>query len=469
MEEDYDYAIKNALPLPWSHFHRAGDIVLVAEHTRQSRYIRAWQAIVRLPIVLKQRRYPHYSHCLICILPGLYVHSDFPGVNLVLADEEQVSSNPHFHVKRSTKLSKDPEAIAQVSSTAFYHLKKGYNLRFNFSRLSRKHYESHAFCSQLVSHVYEKLGISFGRSPSSVLPFDIELTLDNSSDWEDVTTNYRMADDLFRRGLINAHDLTDMRILMMSAWKTFLESIITRRQIHSDFDELKNILTDDEIFDRAVREQAAKAPPYDAVEAFAMAADSLRGMLEYRPKPRRTNEPYERVNWADVDPNEIADRADQIHAANIRRSNLMLSNIEHLAENERTRLISIANTVSTILNKDTSPKDGATARAALQGMISEVEQIQPRSGSEAREALVEKTRALRDLLHNSNPDESSKERDQAIVYLTNEISGLALAMSTLYDSNRLKWFLSLEPNEITDDLRRAFKTMEVALGGDAQC
>ncbi len=139
-----------------------------------------------------------YSHVLLCVLPGLYVHS-MPenGVQFLQGESPDADFDKKYGtawaVRRLRRLSDNPELAGRLSWRAAYYLGQSYNWVFLGSRLIGQSYStSHSFCSELIVRIFNDVGVPILQpafAPEKALPAHLdEATL--SDDWTDLTSSY---------------------------------------------------------------------------------------------------------------------------------------------------------------------------------------------------------------------------------------------------------------------------------------
>jgi hypothetical protein len=145
---------------------------------------------------------PRFSHVMLCIMPGLYVHS-MPdgGVHLVATEDPNWDfgklHRDAWSVRRHRRLAEDPELVGTLPWRAAYYLGQRYNQLFFASSsigdlLSADYATSHSFCSELVSRIFSDLGLPYPEHSdhSSVLPIHLDLW-SSTAPWDEVTNAYR--------------------------------------------------------------------------------------------------------------------------------------------------------------------------------------------------------------------------------------------------------------------------------------
>ena len=173
----------------FSLFQNTGDIAFVSSSGPKG-LNRLGQELVR-----RSQKHPGeatFTHVLICVEPGLWIHADPSnengGVDFLLSEERGgnfLHDYPNgFRINRHHSLS-DSDKTDACHSRSIFHYGKAY-------RLIKPGAEG-AFCSQLVAHVLEDLGIKLpmGLSPHEVLPFHLEHMTREEKDWSDVTAEYQ--------------------------------------------------------------------------------------------------------------------------------------------------------------------------------------------------------------------------------------------------------------------------------------
>lgn len=178
-------------PIPFYTFQRHGDIVLVAADKS-----------LNLNLLLQSLLRGHqarFSHVLLCVMPGLYVHSTTDrGVHLVAAEDEEANFPAKYgdawKVLRHQRLANDLNLAARLQWRVIFYLGQDYNWSFQATHWRGTQYNlAHSFCSELVARVFQDIGVSaFGepKAPPDTLPTDFDHVA-IGQDWIDVTADYR--------------------------------------------------------------------------------------------------------------------------------------------------------------------------------------------------------------------------------------------------------------------------------------
>ncbi|MBC7951614.1 MAG: hypothetical protein H7Z12_07290 [Rhodospirillaceae bacterium] len=180
----------------WSEHHSCGDIIFTLAP--------GWAPWVnRIAQFLLRGRFPRHSHVMLCIWPGLYIHSDKPGGVITVRAEEANLFKKYKRVTvfRNQEWSANVDLSVKILHSATFHLKKGYNSGFFLSRLVRSLDLSRVFCSELIARVFAErgLGDSLPSRPFFCLPVDFERKV-KVERWQNVTERYRTAEDHSTQG-----------------------------------------------------------------------------------------------------------------------------------------------------------------------------------------------------------------------------------------------------------------------------
>jgi hypothetical protein len=139
---------------------KKGDILLTSENSAASKIVRKGTG-------------SNFSHAILCLGVGSYVHSDLNGVhsgNLQRLIFDSVESVIVLRVEC------DPEAIYQACMFARGKIGTRYSVGSAVSaklRLSKNENENRQFCSRLVAQAYSYAGIELVGTPSFCSPQDI--------------------------------------------------------------------------------------------------------------------------------------------------------------------------------------------------------------------------------------------------------------------------------------------------------
>lgn len=138
------------------------------------------------------------THVILCIAPGLYIHSNKgKGVAFDLAENVQFSKRLEkgkYYLCRVVRprIPNDEEQRHNFQNLLvekdLYFYEQKYNLLLSAKRSNDK---SSAFCSEFISQVYREAGRPLSNvQDSKVYPATLEACL-TSPDWIDVTEEYR--------------------------------------------------------------------------------------------------------------------------------------------------------------------------------------------------------------------------------------------------------------------------------------
>ncbi len=157
------------------------------------------------------------SHVELMIADGAILHATGDqGVHLAFLFDELKTCKPNWRVMRHKKII-NQENFDNFSTQFTYFINQTYNKGFMGNGN-----ESTSFCSELVAKCYEKVGFSiFEQRPSKVAPahFDkIFDSIDENSDWVDVTDDYKKYIDL----ITNKDDLRWINRFAYATLKTGL-------------------------------------------------------------------------------------------------------------------------------------------------------------------------------------------------------------------------------------------------------
>jgi len=188
---------------------QTGDIILVDGNSKLS------DSLVMAQKVLYSKC--QSSHVELMIADGAILHATGDkGVHLAFLFDELKKCKPNWRVMRHKKII-NQENFDNFSTQFTYFINQTYNKGFMGNGN-----ESSSFCSELVAKCYEKIGFSiFEQRPSKVTPahFDkIFDSIDNDSDWIDVTGDYKKYIDL----ITNKDDLRKINRFAYATLKTSL-------------------------------------------------------------------------------------------------------------------------------------------------------------------------------------------------------------------------------------------------------
>ena len=175
--------------------HLAGDVVLVRGVGKVSDLIVAMQRAA-------VREYAaNYSHVILSIAPGVFIHSNKDGGVHIASLSSVIDSKDYkdnWRVLRNLEIQRriggDPSYAFEILRKAIYYLRQDYNIWFGIPKGTSKkpgmHSGKNTFCSELIAKVYRDLGIPlFQNMPEKTFPVHIEMLI-HSSSWIDVTHVY---------------------------------------------------------------------------------------------------------------------------------------------------------------------------------------------------------------------------------------------------------------------------------------
>jgi len=176
--------------------HLAGDVVLVKGSGKVSDLIVAMQrAAVREYAAT-------YSHVILSIAPGIFIHSNKAGGVHIASLSSVIDGKDYMgnwkvlrNLEIQRRIGDDPSYALEILRKAIYYLRQDYNKWFGIPKGPSKEpgmqFDKNTFCSELVAKVYRDLGIPLFRNiPEKTFPVHIEM-LKYSSDWIDVTHVYK--------------------------------------------------------------------------------------------------------------------------------------------------------------------------------------------------------------------------------------------------------------------------------------
>lgn len=146
-------------------FQEIGDVVFVRAKNLDTRLITAGQTFLTGKRAI-------YSHVLLCVAPGLYLHA-IPKSGVFFANTESPEMcfpnvYPQWSVRRNTQLSTAKRF--ELSQWAAYYIGQAYNFRLVGSTLSHTRYRrAHSYCSEVIAKVYRKLDCDLVITPSWLL------------------------------------------------------------------------------------------------------------------------------------------------------------------------------------------------------------------------------------------------------------------------------------------------------------
>lgn len=161
-------------------FQQTGDVVLVRGRDGSKLFNLVGQTLVRGKIA-------EYSHVLLCVIPGLYVHA-MPrgGVHFVSTEDDEVRFSAvcsRWSARRNTTLSQADKVA--ILSAAIYFLGQDYNYLLTAST-------RHSYCSELIAKVFRKIMrdvIPRDQPPETAFPVDVAGAT-ALPPWSDVTAEY---------------------------------------------------------------------------------------------------------------------------------------------------------------------------------------------------------------------------------------------------------------------------------------
>jgi hypothetical protein len=172
-------------------YQQPGDIVLVSD--------RKFGPVIRLAQTMASGKAALYSHTMLCVMPGLFIHATTPGgVGFVAAEDPSADFQSRYDhawcVRRHASFAADDHLRQQVSQRAAYYLGQGYNWMIVGGRFLGLPYEqAHSYCSELVAKVYRDVDpvcLATAEPPDRILPVHLA-ALTEGPQWTDVTERYR--------------------------------------------------------------------------------------------------------------------------------------------------------------------------------------------------------------------------------------------------------------------------------------
>lgn len=171
---------------------KTGDIILVGESQKGSPNLAIQSLLTGEGAV--------YAHVLLCVLPGLYIHStpkhgvDFLDAELPEADFPE-RYGPRWAVFRNPRVADDQALGHSLMERAMFYFGQMYNWRFQASPIFGPIFgTSHSFCSELVARIFNDLGLPlFGERrirPERILPTHVARAI-HEQKWSDITEDYR--------------------------------------------------------------------------------------------------------------------------------------------------------------------------------------------------------------------------------------------------------------------------------------
>jgi hypothetical protein len=174
------------------HLQKTGDVVLVGEGDKPSPNL----AIQSL-LTFKRAK---YAHVLLCVMPGLYIHSTpRNGVYFLDAEDSEADFPGKYGQRwaafRNPPVAGDTAIQGLLLNRANFYFGQIYNWGFHSSPLFGSTYNvSHSFCSELIARVFSDIGFPLFNGnpipPERMLPTHIASAIQRQS-WNDVTEDYR--------------------------------------------------------------------------------------------------------------------------------------------------------------------------------------------------------------------------------------------------------------------------------------
>lgn len=213
-------------------FQNAGDIIFVRTPKRIP--------LNRIAQTVATGKRAKYTHVLLCVMPGLYVHSVVnQGVHLVLAENEEGNFpalyGDGWKVVRNLNLSQNHQSMAMVAYRAAYYIGQKYNGAFAVSGfLSQRFKISRSFCSELIAKIFVDLGHPIANlKPEQILPAHIDSATKDSDQWKDVTSEYekhllgKVVTSEFEASLDQVFPIPDMRPMFVQTVNSIVEGALT--------------------------------------------------------------------------------------------------------------------------------------------------------------------------------------------------------------------------------------------------
>jgi hypothetical protein len=202
----YDRALASKEPVSWELFHQTGDILFIAERTLTSKAILAFQTARRFAQIITTQQQPRFSHVRLCEAPGLYIEAtpvsllqkhNEPAARIVCPENVDNGQRSDFLVVRQRRLASNIDALVNIRMRCGFHVGRPYRF-YPFTQR-----DDAVLCSELVALIYAEVGLPLALM-TPPLPFDLQLVVSNSQEWEDVTQAYLWAEELLQLGLIDS-------------------------------------------------------------------------------------------------------------------------------------------------------------------------------------------------------------------------------------------------------------------------
>lgn len=235
-----------------AHNQKMGDILLVQNKSKKSLLNRIAQGLGTGKI-----KPVKYSHVILCLSNGIYIEAmkykknnqkfgiDFLSIK-ELKKRFKSEYDPNWKVIRNTTLTKDQQS--KIYEKSMYFFGQRYNNNFIVKKTNKGSYHGSSYCSELVSRIYQDIGITFNAS--EVWPADID-TISEENDWVDITWEYsndsEISDDI--KAVFNDDSFENWCQLIRSANIDLLKTNCNIRQevnIQSDVKEWIKFASDED-------------------------------------------------------------------------------------------------------------------------------------------------------------------------------------------------------------------------------
>ncbi|QDG74424.1 hypothetical protein [Labrenzia sp. PHM005] len=205
------------------------------------------------------------SHVILCVAPGLYVHSVFgKGVILQYAEELPIftSRREAGYRKKGTWLVKvfrhkqfsdrliASQSAMKISEASMYFVGQNYNfLFFQKNNLASEVYQkSSAFCSEFVANVFDRLNLPLTLdSTEQLLPVHLQKQLEQDSNWNNVTNVYMNVLSELRDGkcVQKKFNKTEEFVSLMQRKMAVsqYELLMTKMNLAKNFSEFEDIIS----------------------------------------------------------------------------------------------------------------------------------------------------------------------------------------------------------------------------------
>jgi hypothetical protein len=389
----YGNAVENRVAAPWHLFHMTGDILFTVEATKESEGIRQFQAVWRAKECISRRRKPRFSHVLMCVMPGLFIEStpsswhvddDSPAVRFIRAEECDWKGRSDFLVMRPRTLSSERDFCVKAQQRCIFHCDKPYHFYFVGD------HEGRVFCSELVATIYDEVGVRLvrDRECQDTLPFDLELIVDNTDSWIDVTLQYARAEELLSLELIR-EEKPDLRDMLLRRYEASSEIALSLTQLGQAAD--KAVSDYQEQMTRPV-----ELPPVWKDQTYVANISELFGLLQrdYRlyAQIRRfqfPGPPPERQRFNGIGSAELLGKLNKVEDARTQAAKATIGVIFNDFKSECGRSLAIAKSAKLTLAEEISSEERAKRIEKLAIHISELGTREPATERDKGIELIE--------------------------------------------------------------------------------